>query len=87
MEVSIMIKVLDLTKSVYDICAGDMMAKSILINLGLKAVAAPKTMGAMKNRTLNMVVPIRGMGLDEVLSVFEEKGYTITGREALEEEE
>lgn len=79
-------KILDLSKSVYDICSGDMMAKSILLNLGLKAVAAPKAMGAMKKRTLDMVVPIRGKGLDEVLSVFEEKGYTVIGRKTPEEE-
>ena len=82
-----MTKVFDLTKSVYDICTTDTKAKSILLNLGFKAVSAPKMMGALKNRTLNMIVPIRGKSFDEVLKVFEENGYTITGREELEEDD
>lgn len=76
-------KELDLTKSVYDIATSDIMAKSILMNLGFKAVAAPKAMGALKNRTMDRICPIRGKSLDDVLKVFEEEGYTIIGRETL----
>lgn len=73
-------KVLDLNKSVYDICVNDSRAKSILLNLGLTAVANPKAMGAMKTRTLAQVTPIRGVKLDGVLEKFVEKGYTIEGQ-------
>lgn len=76
-----MAKVLDLNKSVYDICANDAMAKSILLKIGFKAVSSPKAMGAMRSRKLDQIVPIRGVGFEDLLKMFEEKGYTIIGRE------
>lgn len=73
-------KVLDLKKSVYDICVDDPTAKNILLSLGFTAVASPKAMGSMKSRTLAQITPIRGVKLDGVLQKFEEKGYVIEGR-------
>ena len=73
-------KVLDLKQSLYDICTKDSMAKSILLNFGLTAVADQKAIIGLKSKTLPQAVPIRGHKLDEILSKFEEKGYTIEGR-------
>lgn len=73
-------KVLDLRNSIYDICMKDSMAKSILLNLGLTAVANQKAIGGLRNRTIPQVAPIRGHKLDEIIARFEEKGYTIEGR-------
>ena len=73
-------KILDLSKSVYDICMEDAMVKSTLLLLGFKAVAAPKAMGALKNRKMEQIMPVRGKSYDEVLKMFEEKGYTIINR-------
>ena len=75
-----MAKELDLNKSVYDICAADAVAKGILLELGFKAVATPKAMGAMKNRRIPQIVPIKGKDLDAVLAAFEARGYTIINR-------
>jgi len=73
-------KTLDLEKSVYDICMSDSIAKSILLELGFKAVSAPKAMGALRNRKVSQICPIRGKKYDDVLKVFEDKGYTIINR-------
>lgn len=73
-------KILDLSKSVYDICMNDAIAKSTLLGLGFKAVAAPKAMGALRNRKMEQIMPIRGKSYEEVLQIFEEKGYTIINR-------
>ena len=74
-------KVLNLKKTIYALCMSDPTFRSIMLEMGVKAVAAPKTLGAMRNRTLPEVMPIRGMELDEVLQKFEEYGYRIVGRE------
>ena len=74
-------KVLNLKKTIYALCMSDPTFRSIMLEMGVKAVAAPKTLGAMRNRTLPEVMPIRGMELDEVLQKFEDYGYKIVGRE------
>lgn len=79
-----MAKELDIRKSVYDICAEDIMAKSILLKLGLKAVSSPKAMGALRNRRMDQIVPIRGKGMRDVLKAFEDEGYTIIGLDDLD---
>ena len=74
-------KVLNLKKTIYALCMSDPTFRSIMLEMGVKAVAAPKTLGALKNRTLPEIVPIRGMGLDEVIKKFEEHGYAVVGRD------
>jgi len=74
-------RILDLNKSVYDIANDDAMAKSILMRIGFKAVSAPKAMGALKTRSLDQIVPIRGVSFEDLLKMFEEKGYRIIPKE------
>ena len=70
-------KVFDADKSIYDIVSQDVIAKSIFLELGLKAVATPKAAGAMKARKISDVCPIRGYSAPEVLGIFRSRGYEI----------
>lgn len=71
-------KVIDLSKSVHDICSENPEAVKILKNLGFDQITNPvmlKTAG--KLMTLPKGAGMKGIALDKIIEEFEKNGYSV----------
>lgn len=75
-------KTLDLTKTVFDLCATDPEIIRIMQSLGFEQIANPVLLNtAGRIMTIPRGAKARGMDMDVIMDTFEREGYHVIGKE------
>lgn len=73
-----MSKVIDLSKTVHDICKEDPEVVEILKNLGFDQITSPVMLNtAGRVMTLPKGAGMKGIALDKIINEFEKRGYSV----------
>ncbi|HHT73058.1 MAG TPA: DUF1858 domain-containing protein [Firmicutes bacterium] len=71
-------KVIDLRKSVYDICQAHPEAVEILAEVGFSEIAKPGMLATVgRVMTIPKGARMRGIKLDKIIAAFEQRGYEV----------
>ncbi|BFH71165.1 hypothetical protein J27TS7_49530 [Paenibacillus dendritiformis] len=80
-------KTLDLTKTVYDLCASDSDMIRMMQSLGFEQIANPVVLNtAGRIMTIPRGAKTKGIDMDVIIDTFEREGYRVIGREGIRNE-
>ncbi|BFH27121.1 DUF1858 domain-containing protein [Paenibacillus melissococcoides] len=80
-------KTLDLTKTVYDLCASDSDMIRIMQSLGFEQIANPVLLNtAGRIMTIPRGAKAKGIDMDVIIDTFEREGYHVIGKEGIRNE-